>query len=140
MRGSRSPQINRFDARSARRFRMLAAILTQLLLKGGESLHGAAHLIWKHPQVLAELQQLMQVLEGRIDHVQSPLATHPDVPLRLHSGYTRREIVWKRRNGGRWLPVRRVDLLTVTFDKTAACFPPATRCRDFAISPRLPHW
>ena len=45
------------------------------------------------PQVLAELDQLMEVLSQRIDHVQAPLEIHPATPLLLHARYSRREIL-----------------------------------------------
>ena len=46
-----------------------------------------------HPQVRAELQQLLAVLDAQVDHLHAPLATHPDVPLQVHGRYSRIEIL-----------------------------------------------
>lgn len=139
------------DQRSRRLFHMLATVLTESVLKGDESLDDAANLIWSHPQVLAELDQLLEVLGERLDHVHQPLSTHPEVPLNIHARYTRREVlaafadghllkVPEWREGVRWLPDARVDLLAFTLDKTSEHFSPTTRYRDYAISRELLHW
>src|SRR3546814_12497188 len=70
---------------------MLATVLTETVLNGDETLDDAAAVIWAHPQVLAGLSQLLEVLSDRIEHVHQPLSTHPDVPLNVHARYTRRE-------------------------------------------------
>src|SRR3546814_15921995 len=70
---------------------MLATVLTETVLNGDETLDDAAAVIWAHPQVLAELSQLLEVLSDRIEHVHQPLSTHPDVPLNVHARYTSRE-------------------------------------------------
>ena len=145
------PDIQTLDLRSRRLFHMLAAVLTESVLNGSETLDAAAALIWEHPQILAELSQLMDVLAERIEHVHQPLATHPDVPLNVHARYTRREALaafassealktpeW--REGSRWLFEEKVDLLAFTLDKTSGHFSPTTRYRDYAISPTLLHW
>lgn len=129
----------------------LATVLTESVLKSDETLQDAADLIWAHPQVLAELRQLLDVLSDRVEHVQQPLSTHPDVPLCVHARYTRREMlaafangsglkVPEWREGARWLADARVDLLAFTLDKTSGHFSPTTRYRDYAISPTLLHW
>lgn len=130
---------------------MLAAVLMESIPSPPNSLDEALALIWKHPQVVAELGELMEVLDERVDHLQSSLSTHPDVPLLVHARYTRREILaafgdgqqlklaeW--REGSRWLEPHAVDLLAFTLDKTSEHFSPTTRYRDYAISPSLLHW
>jgi superfamily II DNA or RNA helicase len=145
------PAINALPLRDRRLFHMLAAVLTESASSPCESLDEAAALIWEHPQVLIELDQLMEVLADRIDHVQTPLRTHPDAPLHVHARYTRREILaafgngdsirlaeW--REGARWIEAEKVDLLAFTLDKTTGHFSPTTRYRDYAISRELLHW
>lgn len=145
------PVLDALDLYTRRLFHMLATVLTESADTDDETLDEAASLIWKHPQVLAELDQLMEVLAQRIDHVQAPLATHPATPLLVHARYTRREIlaafgegkvlkvgVW--REGVRAIPEAKVDLLAFTLDKTSGHFSPTTRYRDYAISPDLIHW
>lgn len=145
------PNISTLDTRTRRLFHMLATVLTEAVLKGDETLQDAADLIWAHPQVLAELSELLKVLSDRVEHMHLPLSTHPDVPLSVHARYTRRETLaafaiggglktaeW--REGVRWLPNARVDLLAFTLDKTSGRFSPTTRYRDYAISQTLLHW
>src|SRR3546814_12084249 len=125
---------------------MLATVLTETVLNGDETLDDAAAVIWAHPQVLAELSQLLEVLSDRIEHVHQPLSTHPDVPLNVHARYTRREALaafatghklkvpdW--RAGTRWLADMQVDLLAFTLDKTSGHFSPPTRSTHNPISP-----
>jgi len=146
-----TPRITELDVRSRRLFHMLATVLTESVLRGDETLQDAATLIWAHPQVLAELAQLLDVLADRIEHVHQPLETHPLVPLSVHARYTRREAlaafassdrlkVPEWREGARWLADENVDLLAFTLDKTTGHFSPTTRYRDYAISPSLLHW
>lgn len=146
-----APQVGALDIRTRRLLHMLATVLTESVLKSDETLQDAADLIWAHPQVLAELRQLLDVLSDRVEHVQQPLSTHSDVPLCVHARYTRREMLaafangddlklpeW--REGARWIAGARVDLLAFTLDKTSGHFSPTTRYRDYAISPTLLHW
>lgn len=143
-------EIHALELQDRRLFHMLAATLLNKV-PGAVSLDDAAELLRQHPQVLAELAQLMDVLETRIDHVQAPLDTHPDTPLFLHARYTRREILagfsdgttlalptW--REGVLWLSDERADLLAFTLDKSSGQFSPTTRYRDYAINRRLIHW
>jgi hypothetical protein len=73
------------------------------------------------------------------------------VPLQVHARYTRLEIlaafatdekasVGPWREGVRYLPEMRTDLLAFTLDKTDGRFSPTTRYRDYAISRELIHW
>jgi len=145
------PSLSVLVLRNRRLFHMLATVLTESIGTEDKSLEEAASLIWKHPQVLAELDQLMEVLAERIDHVQAPLSTHPETPLYIHARYTRREIlaafgdgktlkVSEWREGVRWLPDANVELLAFTLDKASGHFSPTTRYRDYAISRELIHW
>lgn len=135
-----------------RLFHMLAvSLIGDTGTDGMTALADAARLLWAHPQVLSELVELMDVLEVRIQHLQTPLDTHPEVPLNVHARYTRREILaafsdgnelavpmW--REGVKWLSPKKVDLLAFTLDKSSGTFSPTTRYRDYAISRNLIHW
>lgn len=146
-----APNPEDLGLRDQRLLHMLLAVLTEAVANPGESLSEAVALLWQHPQILAELGQLMEVLADRIDHVQSPLSTHPETPLLVHARYTRREILaafsdgrtlktpeW--REGTRWIPSETVDLLAITLDKSSGHFSPTTRYRDYAINRELLHW
>jgi uncharacterized protein DUF3427/helicase-like protein/type III restriction/modification enzyme restriction subunit len=112
-------------------------------------LEEALEQIWSHPQVLAELREMLAVLPEP-EHLSPPIDL-PDVPLRLHARYTRTEILaafgigavanppeW--REGVRWDEGSQTDLFAFTLDKSEGKFSPTTRYRDYAISPKLIHW
>lgn len=130
---------------------MLVAAVTDQALAKSTTLAQACALLWQHPQVLAELRDLLAVLAGRVDHLHHRLDTHPDVPLQVHARYTRIEILaafgvgadakvapWQ--TGVYWAKEARADLLAFTLDKTSGNFSPTTRYRDFAISRERIHW
>jgi hypothetical protein len=130
---------------------MLVASLADKALTKATSLDAGCELLWSHPQVRAEVIELLGVLKHRVDHLHSPLRTHPDVPLQVHARYSRLEILaafgigqgakvapWQ--TGVYWAEEARADLLAFTLDKTNGQFSPTTRYRDYAISRDLIHW
>lgn len=152
LRSPSPPAIGDIAARSTRLLRMLVAPLCDQALTKNDSLEAGVELLWRHPQVCAELVELCGVLAERIDHRHYPLADpHREVPLSIHARYTRLEILaacqpepratvsaWQ--TGVRWLPEAKTDLLAFTLDKTSGQFSPTTRYRDYALSPELIHW
>jgi superfamily II DNA or RNA helicase len=134
--------------------RLATMLLTQLLDQVAEkntTLAAGATLLWSHPQVRAELVELLDVLAERISHVALPLDRLPDVPLQVHARYTRHEILaasgvtdgvrtrtW--REGVYFARDLPADLFVFTLDKTTGQFSPTTRYRDYAISADLIHW
>ena len=95
-------------------------------------------LLWGHPQVRSELSELFGLLDGRIDHLHTPLATHPDSPLQIHARYTRIEILaafglgsgakiaaWQ--SGVYEAKAANAELLAFTLDKSSGGFSPTTR-------------
>lgn len=143
--------IGSLSERERRLLRMLVAQVCESAPASTASLEAGWALLRAHPQVVAELDQLFEALTGSIDHVQTRLEAHPDVPLRLHARYTRIEILaafgvgagaraprWQE--GVRWLKDVNLDLLAFTLDKTAGQFSPTTRYRDYAVSRDLIHW
>jgi hypothetical protein len=137
--------------RGRRLMRMLITSLVGQVIKEDVPVEEAAALVWSRPLVRAELGELFEVLEDRIDHLQAPVESHPNVPLQVHARYTRIEILaafgigegaraasW--REGVRWEENEAADLLAFTLDKTSGSFSPTTRYRDYAISPELIHW
>ena len=106
--------------------------------------------VWAHPQVRAELVEVLELLRERVPYLDHPLGL-PGVPLALHSRYTRAEILaafgvgegakpptWQ--TGVWWEPQSQTDLFAFTLDKSVGGFSPTTRYRDYAISPELIHW
>jgi len=127
------------------------AALVSAVVTRETTLREGATLIWAHPQIRAELLDLLDVLAEQIEHVAVPLASHPKVPLAVHARYTRIEVLaafgvgkgarvapWQ--TGVYWAAESRADLLAFTLDKTTGHFSPTTRYRDYAISPELIHW
>ena len=72
---------------------MLVASVADRAIDKTTSLEDACEIVWAHPQVRAELLDLLEVLAARVDHVQQALVRHPDVPLLVHARYTRLEIL-----------------------------------------------
>jgi superfamily II DNA or RNA helicase/HKD family nuclease len=137
-----------FDGRL---LRMLTASVLDKALDKDDRLEHACRQLWAHPQVRAELLELLDVLTERVDHLQPTLSEHPDVPLRVHARYTRIEILaafgvgddakvapWQ--SGVYWAADAKADLFAFTLDKTSGQFSPTTRYRDYAISRDLIHW
>jgi len=140
------------DERDDRLLRMLLGqLLDQVPGAGDMSLRDGVPMLWAHPQVRRELDELFEVLEDRVSHLTPALGILPDVPLHVHARYTRIEILaacgagegakvaaWQT---GVWfaeeLPA---DLFAFTLDKTGGAFSPTTRYRDYAISRDLIHW
>jgi superfamily II DNA or RNA helicase/HKD family nuclease len=148
---SEPPQLDSLPERERRLARMLLAQVAGSALDKDMTLQAGVELLWTHPQVRAELLDLLVVLDERVDHVHSPLDTHPDAPLQVHARYTRLEILaamgfgstakviaWQ--SGVFEVPDAHADLLAFTLDKTSGGFSPTTRYRDYAITPTLIHW
>jgi superfamily II DNA or RNA helicase len=145
------PDFESLSEPERRLLRMLVGSLVPPAVSKDNTLREGAALVWNHPQVGAELLDLLEVLAARIQHVPLPLATHPQAPLVVHARYTRIEILaafnvgegarvapWQ--TGVYWTAESRADLLAFTLDKTTGQFSPTTRYRDYAISPELIHW
>ena len=134
-----------------RYLRMLMGSIVDQAVSRETSLEDACQLVWRHPQVIAELLELLDVLPARIEHVAISLGDRPTLPLSIHARYTRIEIqaafgdgtaarvpAW--REGVKLVPGENSDILIFTLDKTSGRFSPTTRYRDYAISPGLVHW
>jgi superfamily II DNA or RNA helicase len=145
------PKIDSLGERQRRLLRMLVASIADQVLDKSSTLQDACELLWKHPQVCAELRELFPVLAQSRSHLHVPLALNPDVPLQIHARYSRIEILsamgvgtsarvspWQ--TGVWWASDARADLFAFTLDKTSGHFSPTTRYRDYAISPDLIHW
>ena len=148
---SNPPDLASLSPRERLLLRMLVASLADRAINKTTSLEDACGIVWAHPQVRAELMDLLEVLAARVDHVQQALTRHPDVPLLVHARYTRLEILaafgigehakvapWQ--TGVYWAKDAAADLFAFTLDKTTGQFSPTTRYRDYAISRDLIHW
>lgn len=145
------PDPEQLAERDRRLLRMLVASVLPKETPKGTSLADGTRLLWRHPQLRAELVQVLGVLTSRIDHLHRSLETHPTAPLAIHARYSRIEILaamgvgeearvapWQ--TGVYWTAEAKADLLAFTLDKTSGQFSPTTRYRDYAISRQLVHW
>jgi superfamily II DNA or RNA helicase len=145
------PEIEALGVREKRRLRMLLVQLRDPRTDSDDTLGEGLGRLWEHPQARAELVELLDVLEERMDHVSVALSELPDVPLTVHARYTRLEMLaaladdervkvrpW--REGVLYDHASRSDVLAFTLDKTNGQFSPTTRYRDYAISRELIHW
>jgi superfamily II DNA or RNA helicase/HKD family nuclease len=146
-----APDTTSLTETDRRLLRMLLGQVLASLADGGLSLQDGADLLWAHPQVRAELRELLEHLGTDIPHLGRPLEEPAGVPLRVHSRYTRLEIlaacgvgsgtkVQRWREGVYYAQEIPADLLAFTLDKTKGQFSPTTRYRDYAISRELIHW
>ena len=146
--GDSPPSLDDLSPREQRLLRMLVSSLTTL--SASASFADAVAQVWAHPQVRAELIEVLDLVRERVSYLDYPLGL-PGVPLALHSRYTRAEIfaafgvgdgakppTWQ--TGVWWEPQSRTDLFAFTLDKSVGGFSPTTRYRDYAISPELIHW
>jgi superfamily II DNA or RNA helicase/HKD family nuclease len=146
-----APDPSALDQRQQRLLRMLVGSVADQVVTKVTTLADGCRLLWDHPQVRAELLDLLHVLADRVDHVQFPLTREPAVPLQVHARYSRVEILagfgvgsgakvapWQ--TGVYWAKDAKTDLFAFTLDKTDGHFSPTTRYRDFAISRELIHW
>jgi hypothetical protein len=130
---------------------LVASVVDQVAARADNLLTGA-RLLRSHPQVRAELLELLDALNERVTHRTFAL-THPaDVPLRIHARYTRLEILaalgagenqatvasWQ--SGVQWVEESNCDVFAFTLDKSSGHFSPTTRYRDYAISRERIHW
>ena len=150
LRNPRTPEVESLPVREQRLLHMLTASVGDQALSSSDTTQSAADLLWEHPQVRAELLELLNVLEDQVDHVHEPLTSHPEVPLQVHARYTRIEILaafgladgkvpsWQA--GVYEAKPANAELLAFTLDKSSGGFSPTTRYRDYAISPTLIHW
>ncbi len=149
--GNGAPDITSLPERKRRLLRMLVDSMTEQVIDSKTTLRDATDLLWAHPQVLAELAQILELLSDQVDHLHMTLTNKPDLPLQVHGRYTRREILdacnigdyakapsWQ---AGVWdAKDEQAELLAFTLDKSSGSFSPTTRYRDYAITPRLIHW
>jgi superfamily II DNA or RNA helicase/HKD family nuclease len=153
------PDARKLSKAQGRWLRMLLSALTSSVDAVSELVTAeCAQVIWAHPQVRAELLELFGLLEQRIHHLGHALTEKIDVPLRVHSRYSRTEIqaafgdvpeglsehdriqVPPWREGVRFMRQERCDVFLITLTKTEKRFSPSTRYRDYAISRSLFHW
>lgn len=101
-----------------------------------------------NPVMLYELKELLKYKYDRIDFIDSPIDLGFDCPLDLHCSYTQNQILTALdylkpsavREGVKWLPEHKLDILFVTLNKADKDYSPTTMYKDYSVSERLFHW
>ncbi|OWU65951.1 MAG: helicase [Armatimonadetes bacterium Cent15-Ar3] len=139
------------DTASKRLLRMLVASMTSTVVSTTAELDECCRVLGRHPQVVAELAEVLELLRHKIEHVPIPLTSWPNIPLRVHAQYSRIEIqtafgdgdkarppTW--REGVRFMRGENCDAFVFTRVKNEKAFSPTTLYADFAINRELVHW
>ena len=98
---------------------------------------------------MAEMLELLDLLEGRAGHITHPL--NVAIPLSVHARHTLTEILaavgrskpgqfYQHREGTYYEQATNSDLFFVTLEKSERDYSPSTLYKDYAISPDLFHW
>lgn len=104
-----------------------------------------------NPTLCGELLELLTYCYNRIAFVDKPVNVGFACPLDLHCSYSRDEVLaavglWTNdrrpevREGVKWLPEQKTDLLFINLNKTEKHFSPTTMYEDYAINETLFHW
>ncbi|MEA2493651.1 MAG: hypothetical protein QOJ29_1562, partial [Thermoleophilaceae bacterium] len=140
---------------STREQRLAAMLLFTFWAKAGFATYEEGFdELWRHPAVIAEIIEVLDLTRERISHVPIGLddARFADVPLWVHCRYSRDELLaalgqanLQRRpssdmQGVRFVHDLNADVFTFTLQKAERNYSPTTMYRDYAISPELVHW
>ncbi|MGO2291723.1 MAG: DUF3427 domain-containing protein [Pseudoalteromonas sp.] len=105
----------------------------------------------KHRKLQQELAQVITLFINRIHQQESDLTCLPNHAIKLHSRYTRQQILAAfgahsfdkkstAREGVLEFKNQNLELLFVTLNKCEKTYSPTTLYHDYAISPSLFHW
>ncbi len=102
----------------------------------------------KSKNLIAEMKALLEYRFEHIDLVDKELDFGFECPLDLHCIYSRDQILvaldYMRpsivREGVKWLPDKKIDVLFVTLNKSDKEYSPTTMYKDYAINEKLFHW
>ncbi|MEP6792838.1 MAG: DUF3427 domain-containing protein [Saprospiraceae bacterium] len=119
--------------------------------EGHDSLEQSIEVIGNNKMLVQEIIELMEILLDRIDFMERDIKLSYPQPLKLHSRYTRDQILaafgfstFKKkssiREGVAFSPDKNTELLFITLNKSEEDFSPTTLYDDFAISDRIFHW
>lgn len=98
--------------------------------------------------MFAEIGELLRYNLDHIDFIDEPVNPGFDCPLDLHCQYSRDQIFVGLdylnpgvvRQGVKWLPEKRCDVLINTLNKAEKDYSPSTMYEDYSISESLFHW
>jgi superfamily II DNA or RNA helicase len=104
--------------------------------------------IKNYPVLFNELKDILVYLLSRINFIESPENLGGDIPLRLHSEYSRNQILGaldildpsSMREGVKYHKEMNIDILFVTIHKSEKSYSPTTMYQDYAINGNEFHW
>lgn len=113
-----------------------------------EEVRNNLHSLSESPVYLSELTILLQYRYNSIDFIDEPVDLGFDCPLDLHCTYSRDQLLaaldFKKpstvREGVKWLPEKKIDVLFVTLNKSDKDYSPTTMYNDYSINDVLFHW
>ncbi len=109
-----------------------------------ENLHDLAN----SPVLLSEIKEVLNYKKETIDFVDEKVDFGFDCPLDLYCTYTRDQLLVALdlmnpstvREGVKWLPNKKTDLLFVTLNKSLQEYSPSTMYHDYSIDENTFHW
>ncbi len=107
--------------------------------------------LWRHPDLLSEICELLALLAGSTTHLHEPLDADFPIPLQVHGTYSRDEVLAAYGAssvsaplplvaGVYWHEESETDLFFITLNKSEKDYSPTTRYNDYAISDTIFHW
>ena len=113
-----------------------------------ETVRGRLRALQDSPVLRRELVALLRCRLEAIDFVDAPANLPYECPLDLHCAYTRDQLFvaldflkpQTLREGVKWLPDKRTDVLLITLNKSEKEYSPTTMYADYSIDARLFHW
>jgi hypothetical protein len=145
------PDVRQMNELGMRLLEMLHFDLTPGSPPAPSSLQASLDRLWSNPNILSELRELLGLSGARASHLAPDADLESEIPLRLHTRYSRNELLaalgestaerpatW--REGVRWIDRYKLDVFLVTLNKAERRFSPSTQYRDYPISPKLFHW
>ncbi len=104
-----------------------------------------------NPVLCGEIREVLELAREQAVYKVFPDPSGGKIPLEIHGAYSRDEILaafglhgfdrrTELREGVRYVPEAKTDLLFVTLDKSEKEYSPSTMYEDYALSDRLFHW
>ncbi|ADG94391.1 type III restriction protein res subunit [Arcobacter nitrofigilis DSM 7299] len=101
--------------------------------------------------LIKEMKEIIEILIDKINYIEKDIVLPYNVPIKLHSRYTREQILsafglntltkqYSSREGVLNIKEKNTELLFVTLEKTEDKYSPTTMYDDYAISEKLFHW
>ena len=98
--------------------------------------------------LMSEIKELLKYLLESIDFVDKQMDFEFDCPIDLHCTYSRDQLLVAMdflkpstvREGIKWLPDKKTDILFVTLNKSDKDYSPTTMYNDYAINESMFHW